>query len=173
MTFPTAQGMSTRCVALISAVVQKLCFVIWARISRRKLPHLCTCFCTSFQWFLHARLHTRDNIYITNDLLTDWNCVLNTMTATTAFLEIYVTGAQAEFLFCRYVEDIRCFFPLSHGGPCAGSLDQPFQSGSRHSCRWYNCHSWLQRCLCAALISLKIVFTQIWPSLNRFCSLCQ
>ena len=25
------------------------------------------CFCTSFQWFLHAWWHTRDNIYITND----------------------------------------------------------------------------------------------------------
>ena len=42
--------------------------------------------------------------------LTDWNSVLNTMTAMTAFLEIYVTGAQAELFFCRYVEDIRCFF---------------------------------------------------------------
>ena len=42
--------------------------------------------------------------------LTDWNSVLNTMTAMTAFLENYVTGAQAELFFCRYVEDIRCFF---------------------------------------------------------------
>ena len=37
--------------------------------------------------------------------LTDWNSELNTMTAMTAFLEIYVTGAQAELFFCCYVEE--------------------------------------------------------------------
>ena len=36
--------------------------------------------------------------------------MLNTMTAMTAFLEIHVTGAQAELFFCRHVEDARCFF---------------------------------------------------------------